>query len=563
MSTDTDSGGIADHGGRFRFMRSVLAVVLLSLTITVGTSAQTQNQAHAFVPVAAAVVAPTVARTVLVPAARIACGKVCPAAWGAVSGAVVGAAGALWCAFSRETCTIPWSQNPDVPANSPGGSTGGYWTSDPSMIDGNGAVQTAIVVIRTDSVQLRSVNQGGWTHVRGECYSLSGSLRAYLSEGDNANVGCTDGYVSVEHCYSNGFCGGRDVYYGGKPEAGKPDPWNPERTGQGYRVCRNSAGDRVRLAGPPTNYQELQGGREMPLPLCPSSHPVPSGGGIVAGNPWQPDVVEAIPSTGSPAPNTTPLVPPLEPRPDLLPDAPATPEAPRRTLPGKPAKPLPDLDPVTGQPKPTPQPLPPTVPDEGPCMWGGYAVDPEDCVGAPAPEAPPTASPAPSSTPAPVGPPTSGENPDPEDGSRNCLGTGWSWNPVSWVYVPVKCVLLWAFVPKPGFVDGKVTGVRDSWGDTGPGRIIGATGGVVTKVGDLSAGAGGCSGPAVRFDTKMLKTTLRPLAACPGDLAHQAAKVVRIITTLGLYLGAAALVARILASSLGLQLPGFGRGDDA
>jgi hypothetical protein len=27
------------------------------------------------------------------------------------------------------------------------------------------------------------------------------------------------------------------------------------------------------------------------------------------------------------------------------------------------------------------------------------------------------------------------------------MGGFWSWNPIDWVYVPVKCALLWAFVP--------------------------------------------------------------------------------------------------------------------
>lgn len=53
-------------------------------------------------------------------------------------------------------------------------------------------------------------------------------------------------------------------------------------------------------------------------------------------------------------------------------------------------------------------------------------------------------------------------NPEPEPalspsqaGSSNCWGSGWSWNPVSWVFVPVKCALSWAFVPTdpPSFTD--------------------------------------------------------------------------------------------------------------
>lgn len=62
--------------------------------------------------------------------------------------------------------------------------------------------------------------------------------------------------------------------------------------------------------------------------------------------------------------------------------------------------------------------------------------------------------------------PTTGANPstpaDPStapapatSSSSSCFGTGWSWNPVSWVVIPVKCALSWAFVPTsaPSFTD--------------------------------------------------------------------------------------------------------------
>lgn len=60
--------------------------------------------------------------------------------------------------------------------------------------------------------------------------------------------------------------------------------------------------------------------------------------------------------------------------------------------------------------------------------------------------------------PNPQNPPT---DPDPEvdPNSRSCFADAWSWNPVDWVYVPVKCALIWAFVPKnpPSFSNVSVT----------------------------------------------------------------------------------------------------------
>jgi hypothetical protein len=46
-------------------------------------------------------------------------------------------------------------------------------------------------------------------------------------------------------------------------------------------------------------------------------------------------------------------------------------------------------------------------------------------------------------------PPTVDETPpDVDPDSSNCYGDALSFNPVNWVYVPVKCALKWAFVPK-------------------------------------------------------------------------------------------------------------------
>lgn len=74
-----------------------------------------------------------------------------------------------------------------------------------------------------------------------------------------------------------------------------------------------------------------------------------------------------------------------------------------------------------------------------------------------------TPAPGGGTTPAPgtggAGFPTGGTNTAPAgtpsgaaDGGPSCFGDAWSWNPLSWVFIPVKCVLIWAFVPDPGVV---------------------------------------------------------------------------------------------------------------
>lgn len=75
-----------------------------------------------------------------------------------------------------------------------------------------------------------------------------------------------------------------------------------------------------------------------------------------------------------------------------------------------------------------------------PAVAGSSSTDPN-----PNPSAGPSTGPS-SGPSAPPGPGTgSGSNPDPGDGSGSCLGGMWSWNPVDWVYVPIKC----AFEIKP------------------------------------------------------------------------------------------------------------------
>ena len=583
--------------GSGALLRSTAVLLVLTFALAAGTLFRTQTAAHAFAPAAVAVVAPTVARTVVVPVAKAACGTACRAA----IGTAVSATASLVCGFAPGVCRLPWGQNPDVPANSDqppppnlnwtpsnlvsirmsNGTYRDFTILNPTMTAGSQTVPAGWRVSWSPAAPASPYGSGT---IELECRTTSTGALTHIGIASGAIFYGTDHYLvdSVRDCGAGKVAtGGIKVVGAQNPSsttaptvrltsdpAFRPAVGDPDRTGQGYKKCSNGTSTRL-VAGKVTTYKESQGVREVELPACPTDFPTPAGAGVAAGSPWTPDTVQPAGT-----PTGTPLAPPLDPpSPDILPlqPKPGEPVVPRRTMPGTPAQPLPDIDPLTGTPKPTPQPLPPVVPDEGHCMWGGYAVAAEDCDGAPAPAPPPSPTPTAPGEPAPF--PTSGPNPRPPDPSlpagpsadqdtEGCLAKTWSWNPVSWVYAPVKCALLWAFVPKPGFVEGKMGEVQAEWGSTGPGRYLGAIGGVVVGVADLADKAGGCSGPAVRFDSGFLKTTLRPLAACPGDLAHTASKVVRVIATVGLYLGAAALAARVLASSLGLQLPGFGRGDD-
>lgn len=147
------------------------------------------------------------------------------------------------------------------------------------------------------------------------------------------------------------------------------------------------------------------------------------------------------------------------------------------------------------------------------CKWGSYVVAMSDC--APLSVAyqpntgvqiinqtdPSTGTPTSTQTqqhnggtqsqPAP-GPalPTTGTNPSVGTGTNtppnaqgqavdtdNCLGNGWSWNPVSWIFTPVKCALIWAFVPATP-LQNRIDTIKTTYASKFPFNIGGAFNGM-------------------------------------------------------------------------------------
>lgn len=155
--------------------------------------------------------------------------------------------------------------------------------------------------------------------------------------------------------------------------------------------------------------------------------------------------------------------------------------------------------------------------------------------------------------------PASGTNPstDPSPDGKSCLGSGWSWNPLHWVYVPVKCALVWAFEPDPEAVAGSVSGVADSWNDTAPAKWMGALGGLVLPQGsDL-----GCEGPNVHVPLLEGKSVdFHPLDACE-DPVKTAAAVCKGILTAVVVVGGIFGCVRALGSGLGWSM-GAKAGED-
>lgn len=150
--------------------------------------------------------------------------------------------------------------------------------------------------------------------------------------------------------------------------------------------------------------------------------------------------------------------------------------------------------------------------------------------------------------------------PDP-DGDRNCFLDAISWNPIDWVYVPVKCVLTWAFVPKADAISSTVSQVGGSFAGTGVGKWFGAFGGIVTA--STGGGEGSCTGPAWNLGSTPVTSamTLYPFNACSGPQAV-VAQVVRIGLAVVVWFGAGVVSLRLLGASMGLNLNGVGGRDD-
>lgn len=168
------------------------------------------------------------------------------------------------------------------------------------------------------------------------------------------------------------------------------------------------------------------------------------------------------------------------------------------------------------------------------------------------------------------GMPTTGDNPSSVPGvdgstepdSQNCWGSGWSWNPVSWVYIPTKCALMWAFVPDPGYWDAQVGTIRQTFEDSTPGQYASAVATVLPQYPD----GGGCAGIPVHYDLG-LRDKQEPVdfhlgAACEGDTLHTAAGIVKLVISALVIVGGIFTCARLVFHGFAYDLDGYGQTGD-
>lgn len=162
--------------------------------------------------------------------------------------------------------------------------------------------------------------------------------------------------------------------------------------------------------------------------------------------------------------------------------------------------PAPDIktDPYNPEPEPSPSPEPST--STGPTSEPSNSPNPSPSVDTPV-------APKPE-------PPTNPEG-DPGANQENCLEEAVSWNPIDWVLVPVKCALVWAFVPSTPVVDAAVELVKPKIETIGIGPLIDVWGDSIDAIPD---GGGGCSGPALDLSVIHLDTYY-PFSACAEPMA--------------------------------------------
>ena len=184
--------------------------------------------------------------------------------------------------------------------------------------------------------------------------------------------------------------------------------------------------------------------------------------------------------------------------------------------------PVTEVEPTTGDPKLPNEPNPPTAPPE---------VCQVNCVTPPVPDDP--------------------ENPD--GGGDNCLSDAFSWNPVDWVYVPVKCALSWAFVPPTGSWDAAVDRVKVAAEGDSMAQWQDSLGSAFSGV---SGGNAGCQGPGFNMPDVLvdggMPSPFYPFSSC-GSTASQVAYWSHLVATVFLVVLAVVKVVELITSGMGLS----------
>lgn len=152
--------------------------------------------------------------------------------------------------------------------------------------------------------------------------------------------------------------------------------------------------------------------------------------------------------------------------------------------------------------------------------------------------------------------PQSGPNPqppgapikDPETGA-NCIAGMWSWNPVDWVFTPVKCALSWAFIPKNG--PNHLNNARNAWIGTSAAAWFALP---PMMIDQLPEGGAGCMGPPLHMPEMLGGKTYYPLNACADPMAKYATMSRSLVTLVVGFYGVFSIVNSVSTALTGYRL---------
>lgn len=148
--------------------------------------------------------------------------------------------------------------------------------------------------------------------------------------------------------------------------------------------------------------------------------------------------------------------------------------------------------------------------------------------------------------------------------AENCFPTGWGVvNPVNWVFMPVRCAIVWAFVPRGEALELTVAKVPLAWADTPPAKVIGFVGDFADDLPEVA----GCQGLRLKIDvdfpwkdTTFVASGIHIdqyiLGACEGGMAN-VATIARLFGAVVMYYGALQAITRYFGVTIGFT--GFGK----
>jgi hypothetical protein len=140
---------------------------------------------------------------------------------------------------------------------------------------------------------------------------------------------------------------------------------------------------------------------------------------------------------------------------------------------------------------------------------------------------------------------------EPQADENNCDAGDFSFNPVTWVVVPLKCL----FIPRQSVMTDHTTQVSTAWNGTAP-AVVGSAAAELYAPFDTTHPDAGCSGPLFEFPLPLTDSRLdmHPFSAC-GDLLGFASTTFLTLQSIGVYLAALTIGVRTLTGTVGVDSP--------